>query len=157
MLAMDQKIESIKLFSICLSEALLKKYGKVPSATFLANQFNLRAYGTTTITRESARKWLNGLAIPEMSRLKVLIQWLEINPSDFLGEPRNENPSNQNGQAHEDGQFYENLTKLLRDLSPIDRKAIFITAWSLRELRSVNHDNLNYQKILFKRNLLKNI
>lgn len=151
---MGQQLQSIKLFSICLNEALLRKYGKVPSATFLANQFNLRAIGTTTITRESARKWLNGLAIPEMSRLQVLVSWLEINPMDFLGNGKSENGS---AQPKEDGHFFENLNKLLKELTPLDRKTIFITAWSLRELRSNQHEKMNYEKLVFKRGLLRNI
>lgn len=151
---MGQQLQSIKLFSICLNEALLRKYGKVPSATFLANQFNLRAIGTTTITRESARKWLNGLAIPEMSRLQVLVNWLEINPMDFLGNGKGENGS---AQPKEDGHFFENLSKLLKELTPVDRKTIFITAWSLRELRSNQHEKMNYEKLVFKRGLLRNI
>lgn len=147
-------MESNKLFSICLNEALLRKYGKVPSATFLANQFNLRAIGTTTITREAARKWLNGLAIPEMSRLQVLVNWLGMNPMEFLAYGRGDNRPEQ---SKEDSQYFENLSKLIHELSPLDRKTIFITAWSLRELRSNHGEKMNYEKLIFKRGLLKNI
>ena len=48
------------------------------SATALANAFNLRADGTTTISRQTARKWLNGESIPEPGHLLVLVEWLEI-------------------------------------------------------------------------------
>jgi hypothetical protein len=50
----------------------------VPSGAFLSNQFNLRAEGTTTITAETARKWVKGLSVPEIDRFKVLIKWLEL-------------------------------------------------------------------------------
>ena len=50
----------------------------MPSGAFLSNQFNLRAEGTTTITAETARKWVKGLSVPEIDRFKVLIKWLEL-------------------------------------------------------------------------------
>jgi hypothetical protein len=50
----------------------------VPSGAFLSNQFNLRAEGTSTITAETARKWVKGLSVPEIDRFKVLIKWLEL-------------------------------------------------------------------------------
>ena len=51
-------------FSNALSDALRNRYGKVPSAAFFMNEFNIRAYGTKFISRETARKWLKGLALP---------------------------------------------------------------------------------------------
>ena len=66
------------LFSEQLNEHLIKKYGSVPSAAALATQFNLRAHGTKTITREAARKWLRGLAMPEISKMTVLVDWLSL-------------------------------------------------------------------------------
>lgn len=151
---MGQKLQSTKLFSICLNEALLRKYGKVPSATFLANQFNLRAIGTTTITSESARKWLNGSAIPEMSRLQVLINWLEINPVDFLGNGKN---GDDLIEQNEDDYYFNNLAILLNQLSAVDKKNIFITAWIFRELHASKHEKIDYEKLVFNVGLLKNI
>ena len=71
-------------FSEILIRQLIKKYGKVPSNYFFANQFNLRAAGTTTITSETARKWIKGLTVPEIDRFKVLIEWLEIDTADLF-------------------------------------------------------------------------
>ena len=56
----------------------------MPSGYFLANQFNLRAEGTTTITAETARKWIKGLSVPEIDRFKVLIKWLEFDVDDLF-------------------------------------------------------------------------
>ena len=75
---MKNRKEFVAKFAEVLSRALIKKYKKVPSGAFLSNQFNLRAEGTTTITAETARKWVKGLSVPEIDRFKVLIKWLEL-------------------------------------------------------------------------------
>lgn len=46
----------IENFSSALNQALRNRYGKIPSASFLMNEFNLRSYGAKFITRETARK-----------------------------------------------------------------------------------------------------
>jgi hypothetical protein len=75
---MGNRKEFVAKFAEVLNRALIKKYKKVPSGSFLANQFNLRADGTTTISAETARKWVKGLSVPEIDRFKVLIKWLEF-------------------------------------------------------------------------------
>ena len=75
---MENRKEFVAKFAEVLNRALIKKYKKVPSGSFLANQFNLRAQGTTTITAETARKWVKGLSVPEIDRFKVLIKWLDL-------------------------------------------------------------------------------
>ena len=65
-------------FQKALKAGLKNTFGKIPSSTEFANQFNLRAYGTKTISRETARKWKTGLALPEPSNLQVLIEWLNL-------------------------------------------------------------------------------
>ena len=65
-------------FSKHLSKALLAKYKKQVSVVFFVNQFNLRAYGTNTIAYETGRKWLKGIALPQISKMKVLIKWLDL-------------------------------------------------------------------------------
>lgn len=78
MALMENRKEFVAKFAEVLNRALIKKYKKVPSGSFLANQFNLRAEGTTTITAETARKWIKGISVPEIDRFKVLIKWLEL-------------------------------------------------------------------------------
>jgi hypothetical protein len=65
---------------------LFEKYALIPTNSFVATQFNLRAHGTTIVSRETARKWLKGLSLPSPSHLITIIQWLKLNPSDFLAE-----------------------------------------------------------------------
>jgi len=71
-------------FQKALNLGLQLKFGKIPSSTEIANQFNLRAYGTKTISRETARKWKSGKAFPEPANLQVLVDWLKLNPEEFL-------------------------------------------------------------------------
>ena len=71
-------------FSSALTDTLRNRYGKVPSAAFFMNEFNIRAYGTKFISRETARKWLKGLALPKASALQILVDWLNINPASVF-------------------------------------------------------------------------
>jgi hypothetical protein len=64
-------------FAIALTDGLLLRYQEVPSAAFFAKEFNRRA-PTRPISQESARRWLRGLAIPELDKLLVLRSWLSL-------------------------------------------------------------------------------
>ncbi len=81
---MDNRANAAQCFAEAFKEGLIKKYQVIPSNSFIATQFNLRAYGTSGISRETARKWTKGLAFPAPGNLIVLIKWLKLNPSDFL-------------------------------------------------------------------------
>ena len=54
------------------------------NSVHFANDFNLRAYGTTTITRQTALKWLTGLAFPEPGHLLVITSWLELDLNEIF-------------------------------------------------------------------------
>jgi hypothetical protein len=71
-------------FAVSFKTALIAKYGKLPSTSFIANNFNLRAYETQAISRESARKWLAGISFPEGGRLRVISKWLNLDTNEFL-------------------------------------------------------------------------
>jgi hypothetical protein len=66
------------IFAAHLKEQLKKRYKKVPSTSFIANEFNLRAHDSSTVSRESVRKWLNGLSLPKPDKLSVMRKWLDI-------------------------------------------------------------------------------
>ena len=70
-------------FSEALERALIERYKKLPSAAFLAKEFNLRAKDIYTIRQETARKWLRGLAIPELDKLLILHIWLGLDLHSF--------------------------------------------------------------------------
>jgi hypothetical protein len=126
------------LFSNSLKDLLKEKYGYLPSAAKFSDAFNLRAHGTTTISRETARKWLKGDAIPELSRLKVLITWLGIKPSVLFETDIHAPVAGKQGHSVIDyGVSDRTLGKLVDLLGELDEKsieALFHTAWALREL-----------------------
>jgi hypothetical protein len=72
-----------KKFSVHFKEQLKKRYKIVPSTNFIANEFNLRAHDSSTVSREAARKWLNGLSFPKSDKLSVMRKWLDIETDLF--------------------------------------------------------------------------
>ena len=65
-------------FARSLCECLKARYGKLPSAATVARDFNLRAYGVSPITQESARRWMRGESFPKPKYLEILLNWLAI-------------------------------------------------------------------------------
>ena len=55
----------------------LQRKGKRPSPTALEREFNLRWRGVP-ITVTATRKWLLGLAVPTLDKLRVLALWLDV-------------------------------------------------------------------------------
>jgi transcriptional regulator with XRE-family HTH domain len=72
------------VFSQAFKIGLLSKYRKIPSAGFIAREFNLRAKHTGTITNETARRWLKGMVLPDLEKLVILSEWLEIDLHTLL-------------------------------------------------------------------------
>ncbi len=72
-----------KKFATHFKEQLKKRYKKVPSTNFIANEFNLRAHDTSTVSREAVRKWLNGLSFPTSDKLSVMRKWLDLQTDLF--------------------------------------------------------------------------
>ena len=78
---MNTKTNMLERFSIVLRSGLVNKFSRMPTAQKFSDEFNLRS--VNPITRETARKWINGLVMPESERLLVLIQWLNLN-ADYV-------------------------------------------------------------------------
>jgi hypothetical protein len=72
-----------KKFAAHFKEKLKTRYKKIPSTSFIANEFNLRAHDSDTVTREAVRKWLNGLSFPKSDKLNVMRKWLDIQTDLF--------------------------------------------------------------------------
>ena len=72
----NQKLKDV--FSKALEQALIARYRKIPSAAFVAKEFNLRALDIDPISQETARKWLRGLGVPKLNKLLILQAWLGI-------------------------------------------------------------------------------
>lgn len=140
-------------FGEALRAALTVRTGKLPSATHLANQFNFRAHGTTAITRETARKWMTGQAIPEMPRLNILIEWLDLDPHKFLARGASQALVREAGAG--DDLIIETIVELLRKMDAKTRSMVLITAWALRETNTTPLSQLNLQAL--KRTLLSSL
>jgi hypothetical protein len=81
-------------FSTALNRQLLDYYGRIPSASILARDFNLRAKQLPPITQETARRWIRGLSLPDIDKLAILSNWLRINI-----QISHENPVEAHGPA----------------------------------------------------------
>ena len=69
----------LRTFSTEFRTKLGEIYGKHKlSAELVSREFNLRCLGCRGISRETARRWLTGSALPEYGRLLAVIRWLEI-------------------------------------------------------------------------------
>jgi len=68
----------IERFHLAFRAGLINRFGEIPTASKLAIEFNLRNFQSKPVSRESARKWINGQSIPETARLKTLIGWLNL-------------------------------------------------------------------------------
>ena len=128
----------LRKFERTLRTGIERKLGRQVSAQRFADQFNLRAHGTDTISRETARKWILGTTIPDYERLAVLIEWLELNPLEFLG---NENAQENQTLLNEVDIFIPDESKRMEDLMEIVKtldqqsiEALFVTAWALRQV-----------------------
>jgi hypothetical protein len=65
-------------FSKEFSRRLIEYYGRMPSASVVSRDFNLRASEGSAISQETARRWMRSLSLPEIERLQVLVEWLGL-------------------------------------------------------------------------------
>ena len=129
------------LFAAALREGLSAVFGRVPSAAKFADAFNLRAHGTSTITRETARKWVRGDALPEIGKLRVLISWLHLDPTAFLQPLDQEGDFRLNGKCgvprDEKPSVTETLVELLRHLDHESVETLYLTAMAMKEMKKM--------------------
>ena len=76
-----------KKFSNELNRCLKKKYKKRIKNSEFATFYNLQF--TRSITTETARKWLLGITVPNISVVKDLASWLKMDLSDLFNEEEN--------------------------------------------------------------------
>ena len=61
----------------------LKEAGVRPSATIVANEFNLRFWGNG-ISSHAARNWLMGVSLPKQDKLMAIAKWLKVAPEGLV-------------------------------------------------------------------------
>lgn len=136
-LSQNLNLDEAKIrFSKALNIALIHKFGRVPTANALANQFNFRAEGIAGVTRETARKWLAGQAIPEVSKLIVLVDWLELDANAFMS-------TRTTAVQQDDDVVIDTIRELLKHMDAKTRSMILITAWALRETQGLQAHRLD--------------
>ncbi|MFN4986987.1 MAG: hypothetical protein ACK5FO_01790 [Burkholderiales bacterium] len=68
----------MKSFAVVLRDALRKKYGRIPSAAFLAIHFNRCFPEGAPVSQETTRKWMRGISMPSYPHLRALMIWLTL-------------------------------------------------------------------------------
>lgn len=53
----------------------------MPSASVVSRDFNLRAENIAPISQETARRWIRSISIPEIEKLQLLVEWLDLDLS----------------------------------------------------------------------------
>ena len=103
-------------FNSCLT----RKFTKRPSAQFIANHFNLINPEQHTITKETARKWMQGITIPDPNKFQILIEWLnmDINKIFTAEEKPTEIPQNF------ENEFYAMLEQAVQEVRLFSQKTM---------------------------------
>ena len=144
-------------FSDQLKQALQNKYHKKVPVVFFVNQFNLRAHGTAPIAYETGRKWLNGIAIPQLSKMQILVEWLNLDIqllfSKFSAPETNTlDLSSINEVTSIDEINSQNILNLINaialELDPKHQNFLFITALTLKEFSEKNDTSFDFQSFV---------
>jgi len=76
------------VFSESLREGLRKRYGRLPSAAFVAIHFNRNNKVEKPISQETARRWMRGDSMPNYKHFYTLALWLGLDISELMkGSP----------------------------------------------------------------------
>ena len=144
-------------FSDQLKQALQNKYHKKVSAVFFVNQFNLRAHGTAPIAYETGRKWLNGIAIPQLSKMQILVEWLNLDlqllfSKHSIPKTNTLDLSSLNEDSIIDELNSNNILNLIHaialELDPKNQNFLFITALTLKEFSEKNNTSFEFQSFV---------
>ena len=65
-------------FAAHLRSALKAKFGRLPSAPFVAINFNRQILGNG-VSGETVRRWLRGVSLPRYEHMQILSHWLSLN------------------------------------------------------------------------------
>ena len=115
-------------FCKSLNDALRNNFASLPSAADFAKQFNARATGTSTISRETARKWMRGHCIPNIGRLTVLVSWLNMNVDGFLGAIQESQTSERDNYLNSQSKTRDssNITELVEIAGGLDTRGVLV-------------------------------
>lgn len=136
-----------------IKKALLKKFGTIPSANMFANQFNLRAHGTKTITQETARKWLQGKSFPEIDKLGILVAWLDLELTKIFDLQTNIEIDEQKSISYSDDALDSKISHYLDNLNPHSKQTLLLVCWMLQLLEKNNLPISEFGRVAQTQNL----
>lgn len=127
--------------------------GRIPSFATVARDFSLRAPHLPHVSAETVRQWARGAAVPHVSRMQVLVDWLgpEIaasfdRPSKGLLNGKTDDQSHapgngfNNANTHHDPKApdEQHLLQLMHSLSIEEQQAVIEIAELLAVKRASN-------------------
>ena len=111
------------IFSKLLCLELVRHYGRMPSASVLARDFNLRCtQDVKPITNETARRWIKGISLPELTRLNVLSSWISLDIGNLQKSDSTSDLSATNSPKRDEDE--EALIKMYKKLDLQDKRMI---------------------------------
>ena len=133
--------------------SIYTKFLTPSSVVFFVNQFNLRAYGTAPIAYETGRKWLNGITIPQLSKMQILIDWLNLDTKLLFSKSSAPKTNTLDlSSLNEDSLNNNNILDLIHaialELDPKHQDFLFITALALKEFSEKNDTNFEFQSFV---------
>jgi hypothetical protein len=149
-------------FSKHLADSLLMKYKKQVSIVFFVDQFNLRAYGTDTISYETGRKWIKGLSIPKVSKMNVLVKWLNIDAKKIfeydhdIRDKINSAITDSSLKIKNNDNLFKCLQSVVINLDTNAQSFLLLSALTLKELSFNQNLDMDY-KLLVKQFSLSDI
>jgi hypothetical protein len=118
-------------FAKHFQQALRKRFGRLPSAAYVALRFNRQLENGDSVSDETVRRWMRGCSMPTYRHLQSLCAWLEldvnslIHPEKSLPYPPHVTNTGTPTSAH---QLSNRLTNLILGLEPElqERLAVFL-------------------------------
>ena len=112
-----------EIFSKMLCLELVRHYGRMPSASVVARDFNLRCtQDVKPITNETARRWIKGISLPELVRLNVLSNWINLDIGNLQKSDSSSNLSATTPPKRDEDN--EALLKMYKKLDVRDKRII---------------------------------
>jgi len=112
-----------EIFSKLLCLELVRHYGRMPSASVVARDFNLRCtQDVKPITNETARRWIKGISLPELVRLNVLSNWINLDIGNLQKSDSSSNLSATTPPKSDEDD--EALLKMYKKLDLRDKRII---------------------------------
>ena len=111
-------MQNSEAFSTQLRERLRKKYGRLPSAAFIAIHFNRQNSLEKPISQETTRRWMRGTSMPSYQHLFTLSTWLALDINQVVASVNAQSTGAATSQKVE---FSEDTMRLAELLSSLPR------------------------------------